>query len=339
MRLPQGSHISQEAYDEACNILAGEFQPKLQNNIELPKSPGIAIGPYSNCHHVASGVVSEVYRSNNVALKIITETHNVAPHNSAREVKILSGLSHDSIISLKETFRDKENRLVLVFPFRPYTLANIIDSGSLSGSLLRTVIQDLFSALAYLHENGIIHRDIKPSNILMGSSNGPAFLSDFGTAWHPILSLSDEPAGHKVLEVGTTCYRAPETLFGNRAYGSSLDMWSAGVMLAECLRKPPQPLFESRDTSEDGNQLGLILSIFKTLGTPTEKTWPEAANFSTPPFEWYREFPGRSWNELLPESDDFGRDLVSKLVCYESGNRLTAAGALRVFNEHSSTQL
>ena len=46
----------------------------------------------------------------------------------------------------------------------------------------------------------------------------------------------DEPSTHKILEVGTTSYRAPETLFGKRAYGASLDMWSGGVMLAECLR-------------------------------------------------------------------------------------------------------
>lgn len=102
-------------------------------------------------------------------------------------------------------------------------------------------------------------------------------------------------------------------------------MWAAGTMLAECLRKPPKSLFESRDTSEDGNQLGLILSIFKTIGTPTRETWPEAAGFSTPPFEWYQEFPGHEWEELLPDVGDSGRDLVGKLVCYESGQRMTAA--------------
>lgn len=213
---------------------------------------------------------------------------------------------------------------MLAFPFMPFTLAQIIESGPLPESLIRSCFHDLFSALAYLHQNGIIHRDIKPSNLLLASPTGPAFLADFGTAWHLSLSLTDEPADHKVLEVGTTCYRAPETLFGNRSYGTSLDMWAAGTMLAECLHKPPKSLFESRDTSEDGNQLGLILSMFKTLGTPTRETWPEAASFSTPPFEWYQEFQGKSWEELLPDVDEKGRDLVTRLVCYESGRRITA---------------
>ncbi len=101
-------------------------------------------------------------------------------------------------------------------------------------------------------------------------------------------------------------------------------MWAAGTMLAECVRKPPMPLFQSRETHEDGNQLGLILSIFKTLGTPTKESWPEAVQFSTPPFEWYQIFPGRSWVELLPNVEEEWRDLVAGLVCYESGARLTA---------------
>lgn len=102
-------------------------------------------------------------------------------------------------------------------------------------------------------------------------------------------------------------------------------MWAAGTMLVECLRKPPTTLFESRETSEDGNQLGLILSIFKTIGTPTKERWPEAENFSTPPFEWYQEFPGKSWEELLPGVDEDAKGLVEKLVCFESGQRVTAA--------------
>lgn len=258
-----------------------------------------------------------------VALKVITETHNIEPHNPGREVKILQQVSHKNVIKISETFRDQERRLVMVFPFMPLTLAKLIGSGSISLEVTKKCFHDLLSALTYLHEQGIIHRDIKPSNLLLASSSGPAYLSDFGTAWHPDFS-NDEPADHKYLEVGTTCYRAPETLFGNRLYSTSLDMWAAGVMLAECVRKPPKALFESRDTSEDGNQLGLILSIFKTIGTPTKTTWPEALNFSTPPFEWYQEFPGESWDRLLPDIEEVAKDLIKKLVLYESGNRLRA---------------
>jgi len=314
----------QEAYDRLCGSIIDESPLDLSDAEPESSIPGIFIGKYQNCHHIASGLAAEVYRCKSVALKVITQTQNVEPHNPGREVKILTQLSHEHVIKLTETFRDNEGRLVLVFPFLPLTLAKVIGSGAVPEAVTKACFRDLFSALIYLHENGIIHRDIKPSNLLLKSKTGPAYLSDFGTTWHPKLSAIDEPTHHKVLEVGTTCYRAPETLFGNRSYGTSLDMWAAGTMLVECLRKPPLPLFESREGSEDGNQLGLILSMFKTVGTPTEKTWPEAKGFSTPPFKWYQEFPGVSWEELLPGVDVSARDMVKKMVCFEGGKRLTA---------------
>jgi len=255
------------------------------------------------------------------------------PHNPAREVKILRQISHSSIIKLIETSKDNDGRLILVFPYMPLTLDNIIASKNLNSDKCFSIFKDLLSALEYLHTLGIIHRDIKPSNLLLASASGPAFLADFGTAWHPTFSVPDEPVDYKILEVGTGCYRAPEALFGNRSYDTSLDIWSTGAMLAECLRTPPKPLFESRDSSEDGNQLGLILSIFKTLGTPTKESWPEAVHFSTPPFEWYQEFPGHSWQELLPDTPPPLRDVVSKMVCYESGDRLTAKAAYQLLVE------
>ncbi|CZT12717.1 related to cyclin-supressing protein kinase [Rhynchosporium agropyri] len=319
---------SREAYDSVCNAVINESPTDLSDPEPEPSTPGIPIGKYQNCHHVASGFVAEVYQSKIVALKVITETHKIEPHNPEREVKILISHPHPHIINLIETFKDSEGRLVLVLPFVPLTLAKVIGSGEVPEEVTKSCFRDLFSALAYLHGKGIIHRDIKPSNLLLASRTGPSYLSDFGTTWHPSFSINDEPSEHKVLEVGTTCYRAPETLFGNRAYDTSLDMWSAGTMLVECLRKPPTTLFKSRETSEDGNQLGLILSMFKTVGTPTEETWPEAKNFSTPPFKWYQEFPGKTWNELLPDANQNARDLCSRLVCFESGNRVTAAEAL-----------
>lgn len=304
--------------------MINENPPDLSDPELATSTPGIAIGKYQSCHHIAAGFVAEVYRCKSVALKVIVETHNVEPHNPSREIKILTKLSHQSIIKLTETFRDSEGRIVLVFPFVPLTLAKVIGSGAVPEEVTKACFHDLFSALAYLHGDGIIHRDIKPSNLLLKSKTGPAYLSDFGTTWHPTFSAGDEPANHKVLEVGTTCYRAPETLFGNRTYDTSLDMWAAGTMLVECLRTPSRPLFESRESSEDGNQLGLILSIFKTIGTPTEQTWPEAKSFSTPPFKWYEEFPGKSWEELLPGVEERARGMVEKLVCFESGQRLSA---------------
>lgn len=205
----------------------------------------------------------------------------------------------------------------------PLTLSALLERGSVSDVQVRRILTDLFQALADIHAKGIIHRDVKPQAILLASPDGPAYLSDFGTAWHPELSLSTEPADAKILDIGTGPYRAPEVLFGDRSYGTAVDMWGAGCMLAECVRRPSRPLFESRAVHEDGNQLGLILSIFKTIGTPTRESWPEAAGFRTPPFDIYRVFEGRPWEEIMDGVDDGWRGMVRAMVKYDSG-RMTA---------------
>lgn len=316
---------SQDEYDAACSSIAS--RPAAQaTRTDSPErdcrddetsdaEPGVRIGPYRACRYVASGVTAEVYRCQDRALKVITETHAMEPHNAHREARILS-LLKKPCIPLLETFRDHQQRFVLAFPYMPLTLATLLDRGPLTNTQVRSIFTDLFSALAHIHSQGIIHRDIKPTAVLLASPAGPAYLSDFGTAWHPTLSTPTEPADDKILDIGTGPYRAPEALFGDKSYGPPVDMWAAGAVLAECCRNPPTPLFESRPAHEDGNQLGLILSIFKTMGSPTRESWPEARTFRTPPFEMYRFFEGRDWGVILPDVEPAWREVIARLVRY-----------------------
>jgi cyclin-dependent kinase len=195
---------------------------------------------------------------------------------------------------------------------------------------VKVILESLFSALAYLHHLGIIHRDIKPSNILMSSRSGPVYLIDFGTAWAPGFSQRDLPvaetADEKITDVGTTSYRPPELLFGNRDYGTALDLWAAGCVAYEIVAAPTEPLFDSGDL---GSELALIFSIFKTLGTPDETTWPEAKRFPDWGKMQFTNFLGKSWENLLPTASKDERDFVSRLLLYESGKRMTAREALK----------
>ena len=43
----------------------------------------------------------------------------------------------------------------------------------------------------------------------------------------------------------------------------------------------------------------------------------------------FRQYQGKSWDEILPDAEKNRRDLVSKLVVYESGRRLGADDALK----------
>ena len=288
-----------------------------------PPTTGITIGSYDNCAPVAEGVTSEVYRCDGKALKVIV--HTAAPHNPRREAKLLA-TSRPSVIPLLETFWD-DGRFVLVFPYMPLTLADLLSRGAPAKDQICSIFADVARALAAIHGEGIIHRDVKPSAVLLQSDSGPAVLSDFGTAWLP---GCDEAAGDKILDIGTGAYRAPEVLFADKSYTSAIDMWALGVMLAEATSPGTQPPFESRAAHEDGNQLGLILSIFKTLGTPTAQTWPEATGFKVSPFELWTVFSQRTWEEILPNTDVFYRDLIAQLVSFESGSRATASQVLQI---------
>ena len=61
-------------------------------------------------------------------------------------------------------------------------------------------------------------------------------------------------------------YRCPELLYGARIYGTGVDIWATGCILAELLLRAPFLPGES--------DLDQLSRIFQTLGTPTEEDWP-----------------------------------------------------------------
>lgn len=266
-------------------------------------------------------------------MKVSELTAIQPPHDVRRETRVLRRAASRNVIPLIDAFQLPGNGLVLVFPFMPYDLPALLSRGpGFSAGQRKCCVHDLFSALAHLHSLEIIHRDVKPSNILLRSPNGPAYLADFGIVWDP-QDAASEPADHKITDVGTTCYRPPELLFGNSSYGFALDMWAAGCVAAEVVDDSIESLFDAGDL---GSELALIRSIFQKLGTPTLETWPEAANLP----DWgkmeFDEYPAQSWVALLPKALDLGRDLVSRLVRYESSQRISAAEALEhdfLFNQ------
>ncbi|OAL51887.1 kinase-like protein [Pyrenochaeta sp. DS3sAY3a] len=331
---------SSEDYDQSCNAVTADLPrpslefPTSEDEEYVPTPGGRPIGKYQNAVYHREGLFSVIYKapalsdddyfprkpdskSKVVALKVTTPAMMEPPHDSKREAKILAMAASECVVPLLDTFQEDGSRLVLVFPFLRFDFSDVLHNGKLEKLQIKRCLKDLFSALDYIHSQGIIHRDIKPSNILLASLNGPAYLSDFGISWAPVIS-SSEAVDSKITDVGTTCYRPPELLFGNKRYGCSLDIWAAGCTVAEALDPDHATLF---DSGELGSDLALIQSMFKKLGTPTLEMWPEAAGLPDWGKVQFYEYPTQPWSALLPKLSEVEQDLISQLVRYESSAR------------------
>ncbi|KAK1769254.1 kinase-like domain-containing protein [Phialemonium atrogriseum] len=127
-------------------------------------------------------------------------------------------------------------------------------------SEVKTLLLQLVSGVAYLHDHWILHRDLKTSNLLL-NNRGQLKIADFGMARY----VGDPPPKLTQLVV-TLWYRAPELLLGATTYGRAVDMWSVGCIFGELLTR--EPLLQGK------NEVDELSRIFELCGIPTDESWP-----------------------------------------------------------------
>ncbi|KAF2177560.1 Pkinase-domain-containing protein [Zopfia rhizophila CBS 207.26] len=170
------------------------------------------------------------------AVKVFDRRDGSAEHlkvdDLQQEVAVLMGISHPSLLGLKDAFNE-DDTLYLVLDFAPEgDLFNwIARNQKLTEAEARKVLIQLFQGIKYLHERKIVHRDIKPENILLVDKNLGIKLADFGLA-----KIIGEEYFTTTL-YGTPRYIAPELLEPShyRRYTHAVDIWSLGVVLYICL--------------------------------------------------------------------------------------------------------
>ncbi|MEV0996464.1 serine/threonine-protein kinase [Nonomuraea sp. NPDC050202] len=121
---------------------------------------------------------------------------------------------------------------------RPYIVTEYVEGPSLqqagrhTGADLQRLAVATATALAAIHQAGIVHRDFKPANVLLGPG-GPRVI-DFGIA-----RALDDGVTHTSGVVGTPAYMAPEQLAG-QPVGPAADVFAwASVMVWAGTGTPP----------------------------------------------------------------------------------------------------
>jgi CTD kinase subunit alpha len=217
---------------------------------------------------------------------------------SLREIKLLKSISHqdENVVGIREIFLESQC-CNLVFNYFEFDMHGIIYSANvdLEDSMMKDLIRQVFKGLDFLHTKAsILHRDIKAANILV-STGGLVKITDFGLAKHvkDPLELESERWYRKKFEhsnrVITTPYRPPELFLGATLYGGEVDIWSAGCVLFEAFLKR----LPFQGTGEDVDHL---LTIWKILGMPNAKLYPEVVDL-----EWYWLFASR----IMPKKSIF----------------------------------
>mmetsp|Transcript_7941 Transcript_7941/g.13852 ORF Transcript_7941/g.13852 Transcript_7941/m.13852 type:complete len:401 (-) Transcript_7941:67-1269(-) len=137
-------------------------------------------------------------------------------------------MDHPNIIKLYESFEDHRNiYLILELCTGGELFDRIIDAGHFTEVQAAIVMQNMFRAMFYMHENHICHRDLKPENFLFTTKDAieKAALKviDFG--------LACKFSADQVLttKAGTPYYVAPQVLAGK--YDQAADLWSLGVIM------------------------------------------------------------------------------------------------------------
>ncbi|XP_051526088.1 MAP kinase-interacting serine/threonine-protein kinase 2b isoform X1 [Myxocyprinus asiaticus] len=294
----------------ATDSFSGRFEDvyKLQDEV-------LGEGAYARVQTCISQITHKEY-----AVKIIEKRPGHSRSRVFREVEMLYQCQgHRNILELVEFFED-EDKFYLVFEKLRggSVLAHIHRRRYFSEQEASIVVQDIASALDFLHNKGMAHRDLKPENILCEHEHriSPVKICDFDLGSGIKLNSDSSPISTPELltPCGSAEYMAPEVVeaFNEEAtiYDKRCDLWSLGVILYIMLSGYPP--FVGRCGSDCGWENGEPCQA-------CQNTLFESIQ------EGKYEFPDKEWAHISSSA----KDLISKLLVRDAKKRLGAAQVLQ----------
>ncbi|KAM9212048.1 calcium/calmodulin-dependent protein kinase type 1G isoform 2-T2 [Dugong dugon] len=245
---------------------------------------------------LGSGAFSEVFLVKQrmtgklFALKCIKKSPAFRDSSLENEIAVLKKIKHENIVTLEDIYESTTHYyLVMQLVSGGELFDRILERGVYTEKDASLVIQQVLSAVKYLHENGIVHRDLKPENLLYltPEENSKIMITDFGLS-------KMEQSGVMSTACGTPGYVAPEVL-AQKPYSKAVDCWSIGVITYILLCGYP-PFYEETESK-----------LFEKIK------------------EGYYEFESPFWDDISESAKDFICHLLEK----DPSERYTCEKALR----------
>lgn len=197
-----------------------------------------------------------------VAIKIIRNKKRFH-HQALVEVRILDHLRkkdkecNHNVIHMLDYFYFR-NHLCISFELLSLNLYELIKKNNYQGfslNLIRRFATSLLKCLRLLQKENIIHCDLKPENVLLKQRGSSSIkVIDFGSSCY---------SNQRVYTyIQSRFYRSPEVILG-LTYGTAIDMWSLGCILAELYTG--YPLFPGE------NEVEQLACLMEVLGPPPDE--------------------------------------------------------------------
>eukprot|EP00128_Syssomonas_multiformis_P008395 Colp12_sorted_trinity150504_noHs@12849 len=285
---------------------------------------------YRKVEKIGEGTYGVVYKAQDlttqtyVALKKIRleQEEDGVPATALREISLLKEMNNENVVRLLDVVHNTK-KLYLVFEFLKEDLKKYMDTTGAEGLTrlhVKSFLYQMARGIAYCHSHRVLHRDLKPQNLLI-DKDGVLKIADFGLA-----RAFGVPVRTYTHEVVTLWYRAPEILMGALHYSTPVDVWSIGCIFAEMVTR--RPLFPGN------SEIDQLFRIFRTLGTPTEESWPGVTRFPdfNPNWPKWTQHP---LSAAVPELCADGQDLLARMLCWPPERRIAARDILghAYFNE------
>uniref|UniRef100_A0A673IJ27 mitogen-activated protein kinase n=1 Tax=Sinocyclocheilus rhinocerous TaxID=307959 RepID=A0A673IJ27_9TELE len=293
------------------------------HRLEIQKTTWDVPDRYTSLKPVGSGAYGTVCSATDqktkekVAIKKLYRPFQSLIHakRAYRELRLLRHIQHDNVICLLNVFTpdstlEKFETFYMVMPFVAQDLGHIMKRKQLTSKVITYLFYQILRGLKVITD--VLFQDLKPSNLAV-DENCELKILDFGLARH----TETEMTGYVV----TRWYRAPEVIFNWMHYTQTVDVWSAGCILAEMITG--EVLFPGTDSID---QLKKILNL---TGTPNSTLVQKMQSKDAQ--SYVRSLPvqkKKAFKEVFSGMDPNAIDLLEGMLVLDPEVRLTAKNGL-----------